>query len=187
MRGEQKKYGVIFKSSVQFFFTQRFMMMLAAIFFVYVITYMPGFLVKTVSAALVLEHMKLKIFEVSHVLRLTGATPTPPFTQSPTSSTGPQSGSTQSFTSPHKRNTRSVILAIFPLPASLDLQDALRHLLPCFKSNRRTSVRTTKMKSFNLDSTDTTNSDSRRNTAAVDDSVVGVETRDKGSPSLVVK
>ena len=43
------------------------------------------------------------------------------------------------------------------------------------------------MKSFNLDSTDTTNSDSRRNTAAVDDSVVGVETRDKGSPSLVVK
>ena len=69
----------------------------------------------------------------------------------------------------------------------LQLQDAVRYLLPCFKSDRRTSVRTTKMKSFNLDSTDTSNSDSRRNTAAVDDSEVAVETRDKGSPSLVVK
>ena len=44
-------------------------MMLAAIFFVYVITYMPGFLVKTVSEAPSLESMKLKKSVYSQVDR----------------------------------------------------------------------------------------------------------------------
>jgi len=128
---------------------KRFMMMLAAIFFVYVITYMPGFLVKTVDRC----YTHPTLHSIAYVF-----------------------------------NWASVwINPVIYIAAQKKYQDALRHLLPCFKSNRRTSVRTTKMKSFNLDSTDTTNSDSRRNTAAVDDSVVGVETRDKGSPSLVVK
>ena len=69
----------------------------------------------------------------------------------------------------------------------LQIQDALKHLLSC-KSKRETSQRTTRMKSFNLESTDTSsNSNSRRNTGAIDESVVDVETRNKGSPSLVDK
>ena len=69
----------------------------------------------------------------------------------------------------------------------LQIQDALKHLLSC-TSKRETSQRTTRMKSFNMESTDTNSmSDSRRNTAAMEESVVDVETRNKGSPSLVDK
>ena len=71
-------------------------------------------------------------------------------------------------------------------PPELKIQDALKYLLPC-KSERQTSQRTTRMKSFNMESTDTTsNSGSRRNTAAIENPDA-VETRDKGSPTLVDK
>ena len=64
------------------------------------------------------------------------------------------------------------------------LQDALRHLLPCF-SSRRQFNQSTKIQSFNLDD-NSSNSGSRRNTEAANEDTE-VETRDKGSPSLVNK
>ena len=63
------------------------------------------------------------------------------------------------------------------------MQDALRYLLPCMSNGQRTP--TIKMKSFNLDSTGTSSSGSRRNTAVEDPEEV--ETRDGGSPSMVDK
>ena len=181
--------------------------MLAAIFFVFVFTYMPGFFVKTVNEAVLilnrnlqnlrkwgplLQRIQGKEEQNITILRSTGATPTPPFTQLLTCSTGPLCGSTQSSTSALKRNTRSHSYLIFLLSSSIivvnqrtSLQDALKHLLPC-KSERQTSQRTTRMKSFNMESTDTSNSDSRRNTGVIENSDP-VETRDNGSPSLVDK
>jgi len=127
---------------------KRFLFMLAAIFFVFVFTYMPGFFVKTVDRC----YTHPTLHSIAYVF-----------------------------------NWASVwINPVIYISAQKKYQDALKYLLPC-KSERQTSQRTTRMKSFNMESTDTTsNSDSRRNTAAIENPDA-VETRDKGSPTLVDK
>jgi len=127
---------------------KRFLFMLAAIFFVFVFTYMPGFFVKTVDRC----YTHPTLHSIAYVF-----------------------------------NWASVwINPVIYIGAQKKYQDALKHLLPCY-SERDTSQRTTRMKSFNMESTDTSsNSGSRRNTGAIENPEA-VETRDKGSPTLVNK
>jgi len=125
---------------------KRFLMMLGAILLVFGITYIPGFLVKTVDRC----YTHPTLHAVTYVI-----------------------------------NWASVwINPVIYIIAQKKYQDALRHLLPCFSSRRQFNP-STKIQSFNLDD-NSSNSGSRRNTEAANEDTE-VETRDKGSPSLVNK